>query len=107
MIDLLLLLIKPALRYVDDKSTPWWRLDLAACAVAGAILDVLIAHTTWAGFAGFPQKGEWTISHTLERLCNPANKDHPDYSLFVEIGRKINLMSPGHIKILKGYTQGN
>ena len=100
MTDLLLLLLKPALRYVDDKSTPWWRLDLAFVAVIAAVLDVLIAHTTWAGFAGAPRKGEWTISHTLERLCGPINKSHPRYRLFVEIGLDINRISPGHIKVL-------
>lgn len=101
MIDLLIILLKPALRYTDDKSTPWWRLDLFLCALVAWLLDMLIAHTTWAGMYGFPQKGEWTISHTLERLCHPDNSVHDDFNLLVEIGRKINRIAPGHIKIMK------
>lgn len=61
-----------------------------------------LAHTTWAGFAGAPYPGEWTISDTLERLCDPINKGHPDYWLFVELARKINRVSPtgDHIKVV-------
>lgn len=99
MIDLLLLLLKPALAYVDGGSR---RPHHIAAALVAWPLDILIAHTTWAGFAGAPRKGEWTISHTLERLCHPSNKGHPRYRLFVEIGLDINRLSPGHIKsILK------
>lgn len=99
MIDLLLLLLKPALACVDGGSR---RPHHIAAALVAFPLDILAAHTTWALVTGWPKRGEWTISHTLERLCHPSNAAHPDYALFVEVGRKINRVSPHgrHIKIL-------
>lgn len=98
MIDLLILLLKPALRAADGGSRN--PLDWAALLIAFP-LDILIAHTTWALVAGFPKKGEWTISHTLERLCSHDNANHPDWMLYVGVGLKINTLSPGHIKVLQ------
>lgn len=59
---------------------------------------MVLAHTTWALVAGWPRKGEWTISHTLERLCQ--DHQHDDHALFVQIAKKINRVSPtrDHIK---------
>ena len=94
MIDLLILLLAPALRYIEDKETPWWRLDLAALAIVAWWVDVFIAHTTWRAMTGPLLPTEWTISHTLERLCK--EKEHPDYELFIQIAKKINRVSPTH-----------
>jgi hypothetical protein len=94
MIDLLLLLLAPALRYVEDKETPWWRLDLAVIAILAWVVDIIIAHTTWAAAFGWPKPYELTISHTLERLCK--EKEHPDYELFIQLAKKINRVSPTH-----------
>ena len=62
MIDLLIVLLKPALAAVEGKSRN--PLHWAAALVA-FVFDVIIAHTTWIAIAGKPQKGEWTISQTL------------------------------------------
>lgn len=96
MIDLLILLLVPALKAVDGGSRN--PLHILAALVAWP-LDMLIAHTTWAAVAGFPRKGEWTISHTLERLCVTAV---PDQQLFIEVAKKINRASPHgrHIKVV-------
>lgn len=100
MIDILVLLLKPALLWESDKLKYWYFLPLALIAW---LADMFIAHTTWAIIYGWPHKGEWTISHTLERLANPAiNKEHPDFKFLVEIGHMINRRSPSknHIKIV-------
>jgi len=97
MIDLLIILLKPALLCTEAKKYQYFPFALVAWVV-----DMIIAHTSWALIAGRPQKSEWTISQTLERLCNPSNSNHPDFKLFVAIGEKINKVSPtkNHIKIL-------
>lgn len=99
MIDLLLLLLVPALKAVDGGSRHPAHI---AAALAAWPLDILIARTTWRGIAGPLHKGEWTISDSLERLCHPDNAEHERYTLFCEIGREINRVSPTkrHIKIL-------
>lgn len=89
MIDLLCLLLWPALQYERNK------LYLPITFVA-FVIDVLLAHTTFALLAGFPKKGEWTVSQCLERLCNEVG--NPDRELFVQIALKINRISPNHIK---------
>ena len=93
MIDLFIILLKPALRAADQGSKN--PLDWLALLIAFP-LDVLIAHTTWALAFGWPRKGEWTISHTLERLC--VDWDNPDMHFHRRIAIKINTLSPNHIK---------
>lgn len=88
MIDILCLLLPFALRYEKNKRY----LPITFIAF---VIDVLLAHTTFALFAGFPRKGEWTVSHCLERLCK---EDGPDRELFIQIALKINRISPNHIK---------
>jgi hypothetical protein len=51
----------------------------------------------WAYFFGFPQKGEWTISHTLERLIKT---DAVDRLWLFGFAFRINEISPGHIKAI-------
>lgn len=89
MIDILCLLLPFALRYEQNK------LYLPITFVA-LLIDVLLAHTTFALLAGFPKKGEWTVSQCLERLCNDYG--NPDRELFIQIALKINRISPNHIK---------
>lgn len=93
MIDLLIVLLRPALLCVEARQYRY-----APLAVVAWLVDMLIAHTTWALVAGWPRRGEWTISHTLERLCK--DYQNPDHHLFVQIAKKINRISPtrDHIK---------
>lgn len=97
MIDLLIILLVPALKAVEggSKNPLHW-----LAAIIAWLVDMLIAHTTWALVAGFPRKGEWTVSHTLERLC--CDFDNPDVLLYIEVARKINRVSPTgrHIKAI-------
>ena len=104
MIDLLIILLRPALLYVEDKATPWWRLDLALVAIVAWWVDVTIAHTTWRVMTGPLLTTEWTISHTLERLCVTPG---PDQQLYIEIAKKINRESPSgnHIKAVQHGTK--
>ena len=98
MIDLLILLLRPAVACADDPKRYWY---LAPIALAAWLIDTIIAHTSWALVAGWPRRGEWTISDTLERLCAHTNSTHPDYFLFCEIGYKINRATQSnHIKVL-------
>ena len=89
MIDVLLLLLVPALRAAEGGSRKWY--DVLAALVA-YVLDVVIAHTSWALVAGWPQRSEWTISQCLERLVKDTR--HPDHALFVALARRINRASP-------------
>jgi hypothetical protein len=95
VIDLLIVLLVPALKAVDGKSRN--PLHWLAALIAWPI-DVFIAHTTWRGIAGPPQKGEWTISDTLERLC--LDYQDPNRMFFVALAKYINRVSPtkNHIK---------
>lgn len=94
MIDLLLLLLYPALLWDSDRRKYWYLLPVALVAT---FADIVACHTTWRLIAGKPRRNEWTISQTLERLCI----DHgPDQFLYVQIARKINRIDPRgcHIK---------
>ena len=93
MIFLLLLLIGPALKCIEGGN---WRYCWAV--LPAYLLDVLIAHTTWALVFGWPKPHEWTISHTLERIVK--DQSHPCRLLAVEIAKQINAVSPtgNHIK---------
>lgn len=95
MIDLLIILLTPALKAVEggSKNPLYW-----LCAVVAFLVDIAIAHTSWALVAGWPKKGEWTVSDTLERLC--LEFDSADHHLFVQIAKRINRASPtgAHIK---------
>lgn len=92
MIDLLILLLRPALLCTEGGR--WWLLPFAVLAW---VVDVILAHTTWALVAGWPKRNEITISDTLERLC--MSFDHPDHKLFVAVAKKINSISPTHSHI--------
>ena len=94
MIDILILLLKPSLLWESDPRRYWYLTPVVLVAV---IADIIAAHSAWAAIAGWPRKGEWTISHTLERLCVTAGEDQ---MLYISIARKINRLAPGgrHIK---------
>lgn len=89
MIDFLtrcLPLVAPALRYADNQNRQLWRVDLLIYTVAVWLADMALAHVFFA-----PQKGEWTISHTLERTALQS-KPHREFA------EAINKISPRHIK---------
>ena len=95
MIDLLLKLlpyIAPAIRYADNPNRSPWRVDLLAYTLFVWLADMALAHTLMVHKFGFPQRGEWTISDTLERLYPTG---YPDA---VRLAKAINFVSPGHIK---------
>lgn len=91
MTFLFLLLLRPALMYVDGGSR---KPQHVLAALIALLLDIIIAHTVWALVAGFPRKGEWTISATLERLCDDI--ENRDWPLFWTIAVRINAESPTH-----------
>ena len=90
---LLFLLLPGALRYLDGGER-----QFVLHAAIALVLDVIMAHTTFAAIAGWPNRDEWTVSQMLERLCVQWN--HPDRMLFVALARHINRISPtrDHIK---------
>lgn len=91
--NVILWLATPALLYADDPNRSYWRVHLLAYTLLVAACDIFLAHTLWAFVFGFPQRGEWTISHTLERLCISSQ-------WCTNFGLRINAISPGHIKVL-------
>lgn len=95
MIFTFLLLLKPALDCVEGGE---WRYFWAV--LPAWLLDVLIAHTTWALVFGWPHRGEWTISDTLERIV--SEHKHPRWLLAAAIAQEINSVSPTgkHIKAM-------
>jgi hypothetical protein len=76
----------PALRYVDNQNRPLWRVDLLLFTLVVYALDVAIAHLFFA-----PKRGEWTISHVLERTAKSSLKH-------LALALEINRISPNHIK---------
>ena len=95
MIYLLLKLlpyIAPAIRYADNPQRNPWRVDLLAYTLFVWIADMAMAHTFMVRTFGWPKRGEWTISHTLERLYREEN-----YEAML-LAWAINNVSPGHIK---------
>ena len=80
-------LVAPAIRYADNPNRSLWRLDLLLFALLVFVLDVAIAHLFFA-----PRKGEWTISHTLERTAPSGSRKH------WLLAMAINNISPNHIK---------
>jgi hypothetical protein len=90
--------IAPAIYFADNPKRNYWRIDLIIYSLIVYALDILFAHTVWAYYFGWPKRGEWTISHTLERLCRTGS--HPKISLFIALARGINRISYGHIKAI-------
>ena len=77
--------IAPALRYADDPARNYWRVDLLAYTVFVWVADMVLAQLFFS-----PRRGEWTISHTLERTALVST---PHKMLALEINR----ISPNHI----------
>lgn len=78
--------VAPALRYVDNPNRSYWRVDLLIFTLVVYLLDVVIAHLCFA-----PKRGEWTISHVLERTAKSSLKH-------LALALEINRISPNHIK---------
>ena len=94
MIDILILLLVPALKALSDPRKYWY---LLWAPIPAWIADLIAAHTTWRLVAGPLHSGERTISDSLERLYNDSS--NPDHALFVAISHKINNASGlPHIK---------
>ena len=95
MIDLLLILLRPALLALEggSRNPLHWLAALIAWPV-----DVVIAHTTFRALGVSPRGHEWTVSDMLERLC--MDFEHPEHSFFVGLAKMINRRSPtrSHIK---------
>lgn len=104
MIDFLIKLlpyVAPAIVFADNFYWPWqaknWKSLVAwpflvAYTLFVWIADMVMAHTLMVHKFGFPKRGEWTISHTLERLYREEN-----YEAML-LAWAINNVSPGHIK---------
>ncbi len=97
MIFIFLWLLGPALRALEGGSKN--PLDHLALWIA-APLDVFIAHTTFALVFGWPKRGEWTISQSLERIV--SEHKHPRWLLAAAMAKEINKESPTgkHIKAM-------
>jgi len=94
MIDLLCLLLKPALLGLAGR---WYLLPVTVLAW---IVDVVANYTTCSFIVGeFPRRGEWTFSQRLERLCVERS---PEQQLYIQIALKLNRIDPTgkHIKVV-------
>lgn len=94
MIDLLLLLLYPALLWDSDKLRYWY---LTPVAFVAWLADIFVCHTYWAWLTGRPHIGEVTVSHTLERLC--FDFQHPYHLQCVALAKAINRADPRHSHI--------
>jgi len=98
MIDLLCLLLYPALLGLAQPTKYWYLIPITILAW---LVDFVANFTTISILVGsFPKMGEWTFSQRLERLCKETG---PDQQLFVEIAKKLNRIDPlhNHIKAVK------
>ena len=89
MIDFLIRLLPyaaPAIRYADNPQRNYWHIHLLIYTLIVWVLDMLIAHLFFS-----PQKGEWTISDTLERTAYLSLDS-------LRLALAIHAISPGHIK---------
>ena len=89
MIDFLIKLlpyVAPALRYADDPNRSYLRVHLLVFTLVVYGLDIVVAHLFFA-----PKRGEWTISHVLERTAKDSLKH-------LTLALEINRISPNHIK---------
>lgn len=102
MIDLLLLLLRPALWCADGGVWHRW-VYMWPIVVVAWLVDIWIAHTTWRLIAGKPHKGEWTISDTLERL---VLEEGDNQVFYIWLALHINRVSPHgrHIKNVRLVT---
>ena len=96
MIDLLILLLIPALKFLDNSKKYWY---FFWAPLPAWLVDLAIARTTFALVAGRgPQGRERTVSDMLENLG--ADITNPDQQLYLWIGRKINrAVGFVHIKV--------
>jgi hypothetical protein len=78
--------IAPAIRYADNPNRQLWRLDLLVFALFVWIVDMIVAALFFS-----PKRGEWTVSHTLERTAITSEKHRA-------LALAINQISPNHIK---------
>jgi len=86
MIDLLILLLVPALKCVEGGSRYVFHILAALLAYP---VDLIIARTTFRAVIGRgPQGKERTVSDMLETICHDPS--HPDHQLCIEIAKKIN-----------------
>lgn len=96
MIDLLCLLLTPALLGLANPKKYWY---LLPTTILAWVVDVAMNYTVISLISGdgWPRKGEWTFSQRLERLCVAEG---PDKLLFIEIAKKLNRVDPlgTHIK---------
>jgi len=91
MIDLLCLLLYPALVGLSNPKKNWYLLPVTILAW---IVDFVANFTTISILVGsLPKGGEWTFSQRLERLCKETG---PDQQLFIEISKKLNRVDPLH-----------
>ncbi len=97
---LLGLLLRPALQCVDGgRRAPGFLL----AAAAGAVLDIIVARTTFVLIFGWPRWRELTVSHSLQRIVNEM--EHPRLHWAVYISRGINESGPNkkHIDLSAYY----
>lgn len=104
MIDYLIKLlpyVAPAIVFADNFYLPWqaknWKAIVAwpflvVYTTLVWVGDLILAHTFMVRTFGWPKRGEWTISDTLERLYPTKQPDA------VRLAKAINFVSPGHIK---------
>lgn len=81
-------LVAPAIRYADNPNRSYWQVHLLVYAIIIWLLDMVLAHLFFS-----PKKGEWTISHCLERTALYSVRHYT-------LARKINEISPNHIKAI-------
>jgi len=97
MIDLLCLLLYPALLGLSNPKKYWFFIPITLLAW---IVDFIANYTIISILImAFPKQGEYTFSQRLGRLVKESG---PDQQLFVEIAKKLNRIDPLHNHISLG-----
>ena len=99
MTDLLLILLVPMMRFLNDPAGKWYLFPLALC---GVIADICMNNFTIPIFLDKAWFEEWTFSTRLERLCSEATIDPGRKAFYIAIALQVNRVAGfTHIQAVK------
>lgn len=102
MTDLLLILLVPMMRFLNDPKGKWY---LAPLAICGFIADICMNNFTIPIFLDKAWFEEWTFSTRLERLCSYETIDPGRQAFYIAIALEVNRAAGfTHIQAVKNIS---
>jgi len=99
MTDLLLILLVPMMRFLNDPKGRWYLFPLA---LLGFCADILMNNFTIPIFLDKAWFEEWTFSTRLERLCSSETIDPGRKMFYIAIALEVNRVAGfTHIQAVK------